>query len=427
MDIDSTKKEVLNTFTQGLKILEKNPSATIEVMKDIAKTGGGVFNVLGGLSAFTEIKDVYDGWNETHSNADRARDILRILASVAKITFSGMAAAVAFGATVIAAPVITLVLSSITLVRNSLDLMTEIKNNGVIKDQIKNLDADLKKSDVEVSRNMDLLKDLADSQAEINNLAQKQIKLKSKLEQLEKEPSKPEQPNANDTLKNKIQTKLLEIDNSLKDKRPLLDEKMKQTKLFLPELLKNDGAALKALENKSDKILERADLEHKKELNAIARNKRKKNIVLGLAGLGLAIAACIPPAQALLGVAVVAVAVVAAVSTIKDYLNKRNAVEKHKSKVVELNTTLKTKHNADTSMIKGFLDTLHHNPHGPEATTQQATKKEEVHASLLEQRASTVQFSATNSSEKPLLSTEKNPTTDASANLGTPSIRKNSI
>lgn len=184
-------KEVTDGLKSAKEALDCNPAETIGMMKEVAAAGVGVFKIIGGLDA---IYTIYELWGENSRReklglkdtiGDKALRGVKVAGNVAFIVFSGIGAAVAFGASVIAAPIVGVVLGSISVVKNSLELVAVTRDKNAIEKRIKESDKELKAVDVEIERNLALFHDIADTQAEINDLKEQRADIQNQLDTLD--------------------------------------------------------------------------------------------------------------------------------------------------------------------------------------------------------------------------------------------------
>ncbi|MBS0286963.1 MAG: hypothetical protein JSR17_06690 [Proteobacteria bacterium] len=505
-ELDAT----LASIKAAKQALEEVPSHVVPIIKEVAVAGAGVFRIFNGLDAIYNIYKIYKEGN-TGTLGDKALRGLRVVGNLGIIALSGVAAAVAFGATVVAAPVFGAVLGGITVVKNSFDLAAEYRKSNKIKIDIEKREKELNEQDIHVAQNIELLSDLGERQAKIEGLKQEEQALsnikkkfakatpdeKSKLVQnrvAELEKSiigneaidsfvKANQSKLNDIpflnksldelqkkrealkiqlapllvneqankdkidpltkelvqveasigfvtkvrdlqekvnevnlsiaqvnnkynkpplnkLPTKEKTRLIEMEMTFLGERKIdfekklgelkspesrkdenkkaqtelehyqksdpekhseifeqhlqsrldsateqrkenessLKERKKFTELFLgPKFLEKPRVEIeKRLDDNFDKTLQRAKLESDLKKSKIERNKKWKNIGLGLLGFGIAVAACIPPAQALIGVGLVVVGIVAGANAIYDYKKKKDAEKQAKQQEKEI-------------------------------------------------------------------------------------------
>ncbi len=512
-------------FKQAKQALDSAPSAMIPVIKETAVLGAGVFRVFSGLDAIYNIYTIFSKEGLKGTPTDLAIRAARVVANVGVIALSGIAAAVAFGATVIAAPIVGAVLGGVSIVKNTFDLIAERRKSAKIKAEIKKLDKQLEGKHFQVSQNIELLNELAQRQANIADMKKDFSQTKRQFEKFETsaEPDKVEminqrkaelekgisehigivdfinreKTNLSDikslnsviqslTEKNdpaneaklkfatelketkaallEVQDKLKQIDNKynsaplnklnstekealiqldkklLNEQEKNLTSKMKTmldpssrqqaiqkstaelrqydnprspechqafqanlsdklnasrtqiksevselksrvgyTKLFLgPDYLNDPKKSVEShLNSNFEQTLNRAKLSHDLKQSKIERKKKWKNIGLGLLGLGVAIAACIPPVQVLLGIALIGVGIVSGVNAIYDYKKKK---EVSAASDAEVNALEKAHEASKANTLSHTPSNLHQLHSAFEAEGPKADKQErEVH------------------------------------------------
>ncbi len=209
----------------GASGLKQTIIESLSSLKNHAMMGAGAFKALGGFVAIENLYKLRD--EKKKKNLSGEKNIIgdkvvygsKIVSFLVIITLSAVATIIAFLASVIAAPILEVVQSVVRLVKNTMDLGSEIRREFILNNKIKEQDKLIHAADMDVNRNTALFTELAESQAQISELNLQYEYLNNQLDQVKGLKNTPD-------FEKLLNARFSVIATKIKANKAMLDSKM---------------------------------------------------------------------------------------------------------------------------------------------------------------------------------------------------------
>jgi len=185
----SAGKLKIEKIEDSIKNAISHASELGKLFKEIALIGKTTANVLGIFSILYEIKKLWTDEEEQEKHNIFSKIGISLLYS-GYIAFSVIATIVLFGVSVIAAPIVTAIISGISFVINIVEFVKEVQNVRKMKTKLDEKVQLLAQENVSFNRNLTLYREIALHREEINLLKLQKLEFENQIKLINQEPHK---------------------------------------------------------------------------------------------------------------------------------------------------------------------------------------------------------------------------------------------
>lgn len=182
LDTDAVT-DTFNTLSSGAKSAVRTPEEIAAFTKEFALAGGAAFKFFSVASTANDLKNIWFDDAESTKHSVLGKIGLSLVYS-GHIAATAIGASAIFGAAVIAAPFAAAIVSGTALIKNIVDYVKEARHVRNLKGEVKSLEAELEKANIDFEKNLALHHDFENQHSKIHSLEDQSKTLETALQAL---------------------------------------------------------------------------------------------------------------------------------------------------------------------------------------------------------------------------------------------------